>query len=122
MASVIKTAKVFRNGGSQAIRLPKDFRVSDDEVLLKQDFEIITIFPKRPRKGSFLALLRKLGPVELAPREQPGWTDKRDDQALRRLLGASDEAPAGHEVHVRHQCGVRAGASSARFRAACRSR
>ena len=67
MASVIKTAKVFRNGGSQAIRLPKDFRVSDDEVLLKQDFGVITIFPKRPRKGSLLALLRALGPVELAP-------------------------------------------------------
>ena len=81
MASIIKTAKVFRNGGSQAIRLPKEFQVTDEEVLLKQDFGVITIFAKRPRKGSLLALLKQLGPVELAPREQPGWTDKRDDQA-----------------------------------------
>ena len=84
MASVIKTAKVFRNGGSQAIRLPKDFRVSDDEVLLKQDFGVITIFPKRPPKGSLLALLQALGPVELAPREQQEWTDNRSDRALKR--------------------------------------
>lgn len=83
MASVIKKAKVFRNGGSQAIRLPKEFRVSEDEVLLKEDFGVITILPKRPRKGSLLALLEQLGPVELAPREQPRWTDKRDDRALR---------------------------------------
>jgi antitoxin VapB len=83
VASVIRTAKVFRNGGSQAIRLPKDFRVRGDEVVLKQDFGMITILPKRPRKGSLLQLLKALGPTELAPRDQPGWTDKRSDRALR---------------------------------------
>ena len=83
MASVIRTARVFRNGGSQAIRLPKEFRVNGDEVLLKQDFGMITILPKRPRKGSLLALLKALGPVELAPRDQPDWTDKRADPSLR---------------------------------------
>ena len=83
MASIIKTAKVFRNGGSQAIRLPKEFQVKDEEVVLKQDFGVITIFAKRPRKGSLLALLKQLGPVELAPREQPGWNDKRDEPALK---------------------------------------
>ena len=83
MASVIRTAKVFRNGGSRAIRLPKEFEMSGDEVVLKQDFGVITILPKRPRKGSLLALLQSLGPIELAPREQPGWQDKRADPALR---------------------------------------
>lgn len=83
MASVIRTAKVFRNGGSQAIRLPKDFRVSGDEVVLKQDFGMITILPKRTRKGSLVGLLKALGPIELAPRDQPGWTDKRTDRSLR---------------------------------------
>jgi antitoxin VapB len=80
---VIRTAKVFRNGGSQAIRLPKDLRVSGDEVVLKQDFGVITILPKRPRKGSLVQLLKALGPTELAPRDQPDWTDKRSDRALR---------------------------------------
>jgi antitoxin VapB len=77
MASVIRTAKVFRNGGSRAIRLPSDFEMSGSEVVLNQDFGVITILPKRPRKGSLLALLQALGPIELAAREQPGWTDRR---------------------------------------------
>jgi len=83
MASVIRTAKVFRNGGSQAIRLPKDLRVSGDEVVLKQDFGVITILPKRPRKGSLVQLLEALGPIELAPRDQPGWSDRRAERTLR---------------------------------------
>jgi antitoxin VapB len=83
MGSVIRKAKVFRNGGSQAIRLPKDLQVSGGEVVLKQDYGMITILPARPRRGTVLALLRALGPVELAPRDQPGWTDRRADRPLR---------------------------------------
>ena len=83
MATVIRTAKVFRNGGSQAIRLPKDMRVSGDEVVVRQDFGIITIMPKRRRAGSLLELLKSIGPIDLGPREQPGWTDLRVDPALR---------------------------------------
>jgi antitoxin VapB len=83
MATVIRTAKVFRNGGSQAIRLPKDMRVAGDEVIVRQDFGIITILPKRRRSGSLLELLRSIGPIDLGPREQPGWSDRRDDPELR---------------------------------------
>ena len=82
MATAIRTAKVFRNGGSQAIRLPKDMQVSGNEVVLRQDFGIITILPKRARKGSLLELLRRIGPIDLGPREQPGWSDRRVDSAL----------------------------------------
>ena len=83
MASIITTAKIFRNGGSRAIRLPKEFVLAGDEVVLKQDYGMITILPKNPAKGSLLALLNALGPIELAPREQPGWTDRRADPALK---------------------------------------
>jgi len=83
MASLIRTAKVFRNGGSRAIRLPKEFDVPGNEVVLKQDFGVVTILPKRPRKGSLLALLQAIGPIELAPREQPAWTDPRADPDLK---------------------------------------
>lgn len=83
MASVIRTARVFRNGGSRAIRLPKEFELNGDEVVLKQDFGVITIMPKGVRKGSLLSLLKALGPIELADREQPGWTDRRSDRALK---------------------------------------
>jgi antitoxin VapB len=83
MASIIRTAKLFRNGGSRAIRLPKDLEISGDEVVLKQDFGMITIFPKRTPKGSLLSLLKALGPIDLAPREQPDRRDTRADRALR---------------------------------------
>jgi antitoxin VapB len=82
MGTIIKSARIFRNGGSQAIRLPKDMRVSGDQVLVRLDYGVITILPRGARKGSVLELLRKIGPLDLAPRKQPGWTDARADAAL----------------------------------------
>jgi len=31
----MKTAKLFKNGQSQAVRLPKEFRMTGDEVYIK---------------------------------------------------------------------------------------
>ena len=41
--SVMTTAKVFMNGRSQAIRLPKEFRVQGHEVQLRRTSEGILI-------------------------------------------------------------------------------
>ena len=81
MATVVRKVKVFRNGGSQAIRLPREFEVNAKEVVLRKDFGVISILPKR--KSSLLALLKELGPIELAPRAEPRWTDKRADAGLK---------------------------------------
>ena len=78
-----KTLKLFKNGGSQALRLPKEFRFRDGEVIAKKIGGVVYLIPKRFRKGEFLELLRDVGPVDLAPRDQPGWLDKRADSALR---------------------------------------
>lgn len=78
-----KTLKIFKNGGSQALRLPKEFRFRDGEVIAKKIGGVVYLIPKRFRKGEFLELLRDIGPVDLAPRDQPGWSDKRTDSALR---------------------------------------
>ena len=40
------TAKIFTNGGSQAVRLPKDCRFSDDEVLVNRIGSIVILMPK----------------------------------------------------------------------------
>ena len=42
------TAKVFQNGRSQAIRLPKDFRVEVDEVYLKKTPEGFLVISRDP--------------------------------------------------------------------------
>ena len=43
-----KTAKIFMNGRSQAVRLPKEFRFEDDEVLIRRRGNDVIISP-RPR-------------------------------------------------------------------------
>ena len=42
-------AKVFMNGRSQAVRLPKEFRVSGDEVYITKENGRIVLFEK-PQK------------------------------------------------------------------------
>ena len=44
----MQTAKVFKNGRSQAIRLPKEFRVEADEVYLKKTPEGFLVMTRDP--------------------------------------------------------------------------
>lgn len=46
--SMMQIAKVFQNGRSQAIRLPKEFRVDADEVYLKKTPEGFLVMPRDP--------------------------------------------------------------------------
>ncbi len=40
------TAKLFMNGRSQAVRLPKNFRFDGDEVLIRKEGDTIILSPK----------------------------------------------------------------------------
>ena len=42
----MQTAKVFMSGNSQAIRLPKEYRVEGNEVFVKKTSEGILLIPK----------------------------------------------------------------------------
>ena len=44
----MQTARVFQNGRSQAIRLPKEFRVDKDEVYLKKTPEGFLVISRDP--------------------------------------------------------------------------
>ena len=48
------TAKLFENGRSQAVRLPKEFRFSGDEVDINKIGDIVILMPKGHRWESFL--------------------------------------------------------------------
>ena len=53
----MEKAKIFNNGGSQAIRLPKDFRFDDDEVLINQIGNIVILMGKNdPFSNTLLGL------------------------------------------------------------------
>jgi antitoxin VapB len=43
---MIATAKIFKNGRSQAVRLPKEYRFDEDEVCIKKIGQTIYLFPK----------------------------------------------------------------------------
>ena len=40
------TAKIFKSGNSQAVRLPKKFRFNNNEVFVKKDGSNIILTPK----------------------------------------------------------------------------
>ncbi len=48
------TAKVFENGRSQAIRLPKECRFSSDEVMVNKIGDIVILLPKKSKWESFM--------------------------------------------------------------------
>jgi virulence-associated protein VagC len=45
----MKTAKLFRNGRSQAVRLPKEFRFAGDEVVVRRSGKRVILEPKARR-------------------------------------------------------------------------
>jgi len=48
------TAKVFENGGSQAVRLPKEYRFDANEVSINKIGNIVLLSPKSDKWESVL--------------------------------------------------------------------
>lgn len=45
-------ARIFMNGRSRAVRIPSDFDLEGDEVIIRQEKDgLITINPARPRRS-----------------------------------------------------------------------
>jgi len=42
----MQTAKIFTNGRSQAVRLPKDYRFTGDDVFIKKIGKMVILLPK----------------------------------------------------------------------------
>ena len=51
------TAKIFENGRSQTVRLPKECRFSSDEVLVNKIGDIVILLPKSSNWDSFAAAI-----------------------------------------------------------------
>jgi antitoxin VapB len=50
-------AKVFQNGGSQAVRLPKRFRFHDEEVIVRKVGKQVILEPADEWSDEFLACI-----------------------------------------------------------------
>jgi antitoxin VapB len=64
------TAKVFKNGRSQAIRLPKEFRVRGDEVFLQKTPDGFLVIARDPWEV-FEEGCREMSSRVLSGRRQP---------------------------------------------------
>ena len=42
----METTKIFMNGASQAVRLPKEYRFNCEEVAIKKVGEVVMLYPK----------------------------------------------------------------------------
>ena len=47
-------AKVFENGRSQAVRLPKEYQFSDEEVAINKIGDVVILMPKENKWSGFL--------------------------------------------------------------------
>lgn len=50
----METAKIFENGRSQAVRLPKKFRFNTDEVVVQQLGDTVILVPKEALWQTFM--------------------------------------------------------------------
>ncbi|MCI7538077.1 type II toxin-antitoxin system antitoxin VapB [Fusicatenibacter saccharivorans] len=51
------TAKLFENGRSQAVRLPKECRFSGDEVAINKVGDVVFLMPKGNKWAGFISSL-----------------------------------------------------------------
>jgi antitoxin VapB len=67
----MRTAKIFQNGQSQAIRLPKEFRFKDDQVYIKKSGNVVILIPKSNSWDSLADSLGKFSDDFMVERNQP---------------------------------------------------
>jgi antitoxin VapB len=53
----MKTAKIFRSGNSQAVRIPKEFQLEGDDVEIQKKGNSLVL---RPKKKSWASLVESL--------------------------------------------------------------
>lgn len=67
----MKTAKLFQNGQSQAVRLPKEFRFEGDEVFIKKSGSAVVLIPLVNSWDSLFGSLDKFTKDYMDERNQP---------------------------------------------------
>lgn len=72
-----KTAKIFRSGNSQAVRIPKEFQLEGTEVEIQRRGNALILRPKRKSWNALLDCLDRFSDDFLeSGREQPRHQDR----------------------------------------------
>ncbi|WP_298270306.1 antitoxin [Geobacter sp.] len=73
----MKTAKIFQNGQSQAVRLPNELGFDDSEVFIKKSGNVVQLIPRTDSWNSLFGSLKKFSRDFMTERIQPEL-DKRE--------------------------------------------
>ena len=75
----MRTAKLFKNGRSQAVRLPKEFNFPGDDVFIQKVGDTVILFPKDKVWETFLNGLYGFTDDFMAEGRQQPETQEREE-------------------------------------------
>jgi len=74
----MNTAKLFINGRSQAVRLPKECRFDEDEVFITKVDDMVILYPRRKGWDLLAKGIERFTNDFMADREQPADAEERE--------------------------------------------
>jgi antitoxin VapB len=74
----METAKLFMNGRSQAVRLPKEYRFDGDEVFIKRVGKAVLLIPHHDSWQTLFDSLDQFSDDFMASRDQPEQQARED--------------------------------------------
>ena len=74
----MKVAKLFKNGQSQAVRLPKEFRFEGTQVFIKRVGNAVLLLPEQDSWQGLFDSLHLFSADFMADREQPQQQERED--------------------------------------------
>jgi antitoxin VapB len=72
----VETAKLFRNGQSQAVRLPKSFRFEGEQVFIKRVGNAVVLIPYQDSWETLFESLDQFSDDFMQERDQPALQDR----------------------------------------------
>ena len=73
----MKQAKLFKNGESQAVRLPKEYRFSGKSVWIHKLGDVVMLLPTRASWNALIDACGRFTPDFMATRDQGTQTRER---------------------------------------------
>ena len=67
----MRKAKLFKNGESQAVRLPKEFRFRGKEVYIKRQGNVVVLIPEQDSWDTLIESTKHFTDDFMAERNQP---------------------------------------------------
>lgn len=72
-------ARIFMNGRSQAVRLPKAYRFDDEEVFIARIDDMVVLYPRKRGWDLLARGIERFTADFMEERDQPGGVDQRSD-------------------------------------------